>query len=237
MEDDSRYQSRQKAGVFCRVFYFFGATNSIGRIVVANRIACSRMVLVLRPTGGQKENTPIAKTKKPDLVRINDQIRVRQVRVIDEEGAQLGIMSPRDALREAEDRGLDLVEVAPQATPPVCRIMDYGRYRYEQKRRARESRKHQHTVSVKEIKYRPKIDTHDFETKTNHVRDFLKAGNKVRITVMFRGREMAHQEFGRQIIQRVIDETEDLCSGDNAANLAKMEGRNMSLVLAPAKQQ
>ncbi len=171
------------------------------------------------------------------MARINDQIRARQVRVVDEEGEQLGIMTPRDALREAEDRGLDLVEVAPQATPPVCRIMDYGKYRYEQKRRARESRKHQHTVSVKEIKYRPKIDTHDFETKTNHVRQFLKAGNKVRITVMFRGREMAHQEFGREIIQRVIDETADLCTGDNASNLAKMEGRNMSLMLTPAKQQ
>lgn len=159
------------------------------------------------------------------------------MRVIDEEGVQLGIMSPRDALREAENRGFDLVEVAPKATPPVCRIMDYGKYRYEQKRRARETRKHQTATAVKEIKYRPKIDTHDFDTKTNHVRDFLKEGNKVRITIMFRGREMAHPEFGREIIGRVIEATADLCSGENTASLAKMEGRNMSLMLTPAKQQ
>ena len=190
-----------------------------------------------RPTSGQQENTPIVKEKKDDLVRVNEQIRVRQVRVIDEAGVQLGIMSPRDALREAESRGFDLVEVAPKATPPVCRIMDYGKYRYEQKRRARESRKHQAATAVKEIKYRPKIDKHDFEFKTNHVREFLKEGNKVRITIMFRGREMAHPEFGKEIIQRVIEETADLCTGENSASLAKLEGRNMSLMLTPAKQQ
>ncbi|MFA7691752.1 MAG: translation initiation factor IF-3 [Candidatus Hydrogenedentales bacterium] len=168
------------------------------------------------------------------MVRINDQIRARQVRVIDEEGEQLGIMSPRDAIREAENRGYDLVEVAPKASPPVCRIMDYGKYRYEQKRRARESKKHQHTVSVKEIKYRPKIDKHDFDFKTNHVRDFLKDGNKVRITIMFRGREMAHQEFGREVLQRVVEATADLC-GDQDLSQLKMEGRNMSLMLTPGK--
>ena len=157
------------------------------------------------------------------------------MRVIDEEGEQLGIMSPRDAIREAENRGYDLVEVAPKASPPVCRIMDYGKYRYEQKRRARESKKHQHTVSVKEIKYRPKIDKHDFDFKTNHVREFLAEGNKVRITIMFRGREMAHQEFGREIIQRVVEATSDLCVGDHDTNHIKLEGRNMSLVLTPSK--
>ncbi|OQC05678.1 MAG: Translation initiation factor IF-3 [Candidatus Hydrogenedentes bacterium ADurb.Bin101] len=144
-------------------------------------------------------------------------------------------MTPRDALREAENRGFDLVEVAPKATPPVCRIMDYGKYRYEQKKRARESRKHQHTVSVKEIKYRPKIDKHDFDFKTNHVREFLAEGNKVRVTIMFRGRELAHQEFGREIIQRVIEATTDLCVGEYDAGQVKMEGRNMSLVLTPTK--
>lgn len=162
---------------------------------------------------------------------------MRQVRVVDEHGEQLGIMPPRDAIREADGRGLDLVEVAPKATPPVCRIMDYGKFRYEQKRRARESRKHQTATSVKEIKYRPKIDKHDFDTKTNHVRSFLQAGNKVRITIMFRGREMAHPEFGRRIIGQVIEATEDLCSGENSASLAKLEGRNMSLMLAPAKHR
>lgn len=155
--------------------------------------------------------------------------------MIDEEGTQMGIMSPRDALREAENRGFDLVEVAPKATPPVCRIMDYGKYRYEQKKRARESRKHQHTVTVKEIKYRPKIDKHDFDFKTEHVRQFLEEGNKVRVTIMFRGREMAHPEFGREIIQHVIEATRDLCTGEYDASHLPLEGRNMSLTLSPAK--
>ena len=180
---------------------------------------------------------PIARPIKrdEDLARINHQIRARQVRVVDEEGQQLGIMDPRDAIREAESRDLDLVEVAPKASPPVCRIMDYGKYRYEQKRRARESRKHQHTVSVKEIKYRPKIDKHDFDYKTNHVRQFLQEGNKVKITIMFRGREMAHPEFGRTILQRVVEATSDLCTGEYNTSGARLEGRNMSIVLQPAK--
>lgn len=158
------------------------------------------------------------------------------MRVIDEDSNQLGIMSPRDALREAEERGLDLVEVAPKATPPVCRIMDYGKYRYEQKRRVRESRKHQHTVSVKEIKYRPKIDKHDFEYKTNHVREFLQEGSKVKVTIMFRGREMAHPEFGREILRKVVEGTKDLCAEEHKVDSLAMEGRNMSLVLNPVKQ-
>ncbi len=144
-------------------------------------------------------------------------------------------MSPIDALREAEDRDLDLVEVAPQGKPPVCRIMDYGKYKYEQKRRARESRKNQHTVTMKEIKYRPKIDKHDFDYKTNHVREFLAAGNKVKITIMFRGRELAHPEFGRDILARVVEGTQDLCSGDYVTDRMRLEGRNMSMVLHPAK--
>lgn len=147
----------------------------------------------------------------------------------------MGIMRPEDALQEADERELDLVEVAPQANPPVCRIMDYGKYKYEQKRRIRESRKHQHTVSVKEVKYRPKIDTHDFDYKTNHVREFLSDGNKVKITIMFRGREMAHPEFGRDIIQKVVEATQDLCSGEYDASRLPLEGRNMSIVLTPSK--
>ncbi len=171
--------------------------------------------------------------EREDRVRINMQIRARQLRVVDEEGNQLGIMEPRDALREAESRELDLVEVAPKANPPVCRIMDYGKYRYEQKRRARESRKNQHTVQLKEIKYRPKIDTHDFDYKTSRVREFLLAGNKVKVTIMFRGRELAHPEFGHQILRRVVEATEDLTTGDYNARAQRLEGRNMTLVLQP----
>jgi len=166
---------------------------------------------------------------------VNHEIRVRQVRVIDENGEQLGIMSPYDAVREAEARELDLVEVAPKAIPPVCRIMDYGKFRYEQKKRARESKKHQHVVTVKEIKFRPKIDKHDFEYKAEHVREFLKEGNKVKVTVMFRGREMAHPEFGQELLKRVLEATKDLCVDEHNVDATRMEGRNMSLVLQPSK--
>jgi translation initiation factor IF-3 len=166
---------------------------------------------------------------------VNDQIRARQVRVIDEEGEQLGIMSPRDAVMEAEKRGFDLVEVAPQADPPVCRIMDYGKYRYQQSKRSKESRKHQHTITVKEIKYRPKIDDHDFDFKTNHVREFLKEGNKVKVTIMFRGREMAHPEFGKDILSRVVQATKDLAQDDQDMSRVRLEGRNMTIVLSPTK--
>ena len=168
-------------------------------------------------------------------VRVNERITARQVRVIDEEGVQLGIMTPQDAVVAAEQRSLDLVEVAPNAVPPVCRIMDYGKYKYQQSKRAKESRKHQHTVSVKEVKYRPKIDLHDFTYKTNHAREFLQEGNKVKITVMFRGREMAHPEFGREILARVIEATKDLCQDQLDPARAPLEGRNMSVVLSPTR--
>ena len=170
-----------------------------------------------------------------DRIRVNDRIRARQVRVIDDEGNQLGIMSPIDALREAEERGLDLVEVAPNASPPVCRILDYGKYKYQQSKRAKESRKHQHTITVKEVKYRPKIDIHDFEYKTNHVREFLQEGNKVKVTIMFRGRELAHPEFGHNILERVVEATKDLCQDEVNPKRTRLEGRNMSLVLSPTR--
>ena len=177
---------------------------------------------------------PIAKVDE-EKVRVNEMIRARQIRVIDEEGNQLGIMSPMDALREAEERGLDLVEVASKAAPPVCRIMDYGKYRYQQSKRAKESRKHQHTITVKEIKYRPKIDIHDFETKTNHVRTFLQEGDKVKVTIMFRGRELAHPEFGRDLLARIMEATKDLCQEQHNVATARLEGRNMSLTLSPTR--
>ncbi len=152
---------------------------------------------------------------------------------MDDDGNQLGIMNPKDALREAEDRGLDLVEVAPKAKPPVCRIIDYGKYQYTQSKRAKHARKHQHQIHVKEIKYRPKIDPHDFDFKTNHVREFLQEGNKVKITIMFRGREMAHPEQGQELLQRVVEATKDLAQPDHEAKASRLEGRNMSMVLSP----
>lgn len=162
-------------------------------------------------------------------------IRARQVRVVGDHGDQLGIMTPEDALQMAEAKGLDLVEVAPKADPPVCRILDYGKYRYQQSKRLKESKKHQHVIIVKEIKYRPKTGDHDFEYKTNHVKEFLKEGNKVKITIMFRGREMAHPEFGREILQRVLKDVQELCQEVPDAQYTRLEGRNMSLVLTPTK--
>jgi translation initiation factor IF-3 len=209
-----------------------------GSCFCAGRATCARRGARRVQPGLVPEGDPhiaTLKKDKEDAIRVNDQIRARQVRVIDENGEQLGILAPRDAWREAEQRGFDLVEVAPKATPPVCRIMDYGKYRYEQKRRARESRKHQHVVTVKEIKFRPKIDEHDFETKKNHVRDFLAEGNKVKVTIMFRGREVAHPEFGRRILVKVVENTADLITGEYRPEDSRLEGRNMSLVLHPVK--
>lgn len=162
-------------------------------------------------------------------------IRAPQIRVVDEAGEQLGIMSPEDALRDAEAKGLDLVEVAPNAQPPVCRMIDYGKYRYQQSKRQKEAKKHQHVIIVKEIKYRPKISEHDFDFKTNHVKEFLQAGNKVKLTIMFRGREMAHPEFGRELLGRVIEDVKEYVQDQPDMKYARLEGRNMSVVLSPAK--
>ena len=141
-------------------------------------------------------------------------------------------MKPGEALQLAEERGLDLVEVAPGAKPPVCRIIDYGKYRYEQRKRAQEAKKHQKTVQVKEVKFRPKIDEHDFEFKKNHCVRFLKEENKVKATVMFRGREVTHAEIGEQILRRLFDELNDLASVERAP---KLEGRTMTMILCPKK--
>ncbi len=141
-------------------------------------------------------------------------------------------MKPGEALQLAEERGLDLVEVAPGAKPPVCRIIDYGKYRYEQRKRAQEAKKHQKTVQVKEVKFRPKIDQHDFEFKKNHCVRFLKEENKVKATVMFRGREVTHAEIGEQILRRLFEELNDLASVERAP---KLEGRTMTMILCPKK--
>jgi translation initiation factor IF-3 len=182
----------------------------------------------------KQEVLGIAKPQE-DRTRINEQIRVPQVRVIDDDGEQLGIMKPEEALKEAEAKGLDLVEVAPNANPPVCRYIDYGKFRYQQSKRLKEARKKQHVISLKEIKYRPKISDHDFDFKTNHVKEFLEAGNKVKLTIMFRGREMAHPEFGKEILQRVLDEVADMATDIPDLTRTRLEGRNMTVVISPAK--
>lgn len=164
---------------------------------------------------------------------MNHQIRAREIRVIDEDGNQLGIMDPRHGISAALESGLDLVEVAPMAKPPVCRIMDYGKYRYEQSKRAQEAKKHQKTIQVKEVKFRPKIDEHDFRFKKNHIIRFLKEENKVKATVMFRGREVTHAEIGEQILRRLLDELDDIATVERKP---KLEGHTMTMILCPKKQ-
>ncbi|HVF76590.1 MAG TPA: translation initiation factor IF-3 [Acidimicrobiales bacterium] len=165
--------------------------------------------------------------------RINERIRAREVRLVDAEGKQLGIKPLPEALHIARDADLDLVEVAPMANPPVCRIMDYGRFKYENEQRAKESRRKTTNVSIKEMKYRPKIGQGDFDTKTRQVAKFLGQGHKVKITIMFRGREMSHQELGLKILNRVAEEVGTVAKVEAAP---KVDGRNMIMVLAPDKR-
>ena len=150
------------------------------------------------------------------------------------DGSQIGVVPTQEALRQAQDLDLDLVEVAPQADPPVCRIMDYGKYKYERDIRQKEARKKQSRVEVKEIKFRPKIDRHDYATKRGHVERFLRAGAKVKITIMFRGREMAHTDLGRKILDQLVSELGDSIVVDA---MPKQEGRNMIMVIGPTKKQ
>lgn len=165
-------------------------------------------------------------------LRINDRIRVPRVRVVSAEGEQVGILETKDALEMAEEQDLDLVEVAPQADPPVCRIMDYGKYKYEQDVKQRESRKKQTNVVVKEMKMRPKIDRHDYETKKGHVIRFLRQGAKVKVTIMFRGRETARAELGYRLLEKLSEDVVDIAKVDTPARL---DGRNMTMVLGPHK--
>jgi len=149
------------------------------------------------------------------------------------DGSQLGIFETPDAQRIADDQNLDLVEVAPNGDPPVCRIMDYGKFKYEEDIKAKKARKHQATVQIKEIKFRPKIDTHDYETKKKHVVRFLDAGAKVKVTIMFRGREMVHAERGLAILERLAEDVKDLATIENQP---KLEGRNMHMLIQPIKK-
>jgi len=152
------------------------------------------------------------------------------VRLIGPEGEQIGILPTKEALERAETLGLDLVEVSPNSRPPVCRIMDFGKYKYELSKKDRQAKKRQHSFQLKEMRFRPKIDEHDFEFKTKHVRNFLESGSKVRVYVMFRGREMAYQEYGRKVLDRVAEELKDIATVESAP---KMEGRNMNMLVAP----
>jgi translation initiation factor IF-3 len=167
------------------------------------------------------------------MTRINDRIRVPEVRLIDENGEQVGVIPTAQALDRARDRDLDLVEIAPTAKPPVVRILDYSKYKYEQEQRRKAARKHQQQVTIREMKLRPKIATHDYETKKGHILRFLRDQNKVKVTIMFRGREQAHPERGEALLRKLAGEVAELATIEQEPN---QEGRNMTMMLAPVKQ-
>lgn len=167
-----------------------------------------------------------------DTTRINERIRVPEVRLIDDEGQQVGILKTPDALRYAQERDLDLVEVAPEARPPVCRVLDYSKYKYEQAQKQKAARKHQQQITIREIKFRPKIAQNDYDTKKGHVTRFLKHKDKVKITIMFRGREVTHPERGVMLLERLAEELAELAVVEQRPI---QDGRNMTMMLGPSK--
>src|SRR3954471_15251294 len=188
--------------------------------VAAHGFSASWLVNQLQPTGGHISTEP----------RINDRIRVPEVRLVGPAGEQVGIVRIEDALRLARESELDLVEVAPMARPPVAKLMDYGKFKYENAQKARESRRNQTNTVIKEMKLRPKIDPHDYDTKKGHVVRFLKAGDKVKVTIMFRGREKSRPELGFKLLQRLAEDVIDL---GHIETPARQDGRNMTMVMAP----
>jgi translation initiation factor IF-3 len=165
-----------------------------------------------------------------DGPRVNEEIRVPQVRLIDQEGEMLGVMAARDALMRAYDAGLDLLEISPNAIPPVVKILDYGKYKYEQQKKANEARKKQKTVEIKEIKVRPNIDDHDYDVKMRAMKSFIGEGDKVKVTLRFRGREMAHQDLGIKVLERIRQELGETIKVEQ---MPRLENRQMIMVLAP----
>ncbi len=161
---------------------------------------------------------------------INEEIRDKEVRVVGDDGAQLGILSVKDAQKLAYEKNMDLVKIAPQASPPVCRIMDYGKYKFDLAKKEKEAKKNQKVVNIKEVRLSPSIDDHDFNTKLNHAKKFLEAGDKVKVTLRFRGREMAHSELGRKLLARFTEAAADV---GNVEKLPKLEGRSMIMFLSP----
>jgi translation initiation factor IF-3 len=190
------------------------------------RMPALRVLLLVCITGGD--------TIATNEQRLNEDITAGEVRLIGVDGSQLGIFGIEAAQRVADEQGLDLVEIAPEAKPPVCRVMDYGKFKYEQAIKAKQSRKNQTRVEIKEMKFRPKIDTGDYETKKKHILRFLAAGAKVKVTIMFRGREMAHPELGLNILEKLA---EDLKGEAAIENQPKLEGRNMFMLIAPLKKK
>lgn len=163
---------------------------------------------------------------------MNRQIRVPEILLIDENGEKIGIVPPEEGVERAEEAGLDLVEISPKATPPVCKIMDFGKFKYEQQKKAAEAKKKQKIIEIKEVKFRPNIDDHDYDVKMRSVTKFLGEGDKVKVTLRFRGREMAHQDLGRDLLQKVAGDIETL---GKVEAMPRLEGRQMTMIIAPAK--
>jgi translation initiation factor IF-3 len=171
---------------------------------------------------------------KEKRIRVNEEIWSHQIRVVDSDGKQLGLMSPKEAIEIASQRGLDLVEIVPNATPPVCKIIDYGKFRYEQQKREKMQRKHQQVAQIKEIRLHPNIDDHDFEFKARHAKEFIEDGHKVKVSVVFKGREIAYQEFGKEILNRMRERLSEVAKVDQEAH---MEGRNMIMFFVPDRSK
>lgn len=176
----------------------------------------------------ENNNAPV---REEDGPRINEGIRAKQVRLIDEAGENRGIVSISEALRLADDAGLDLIEISPQANPPVCKILDYGKYKYEVQKRKNEAKKNQKVVNIKELKIRPAIDTHDYEVKLKQAKKFLSQGDKVKFTMRFKGREMSANDLGKDILNKLVEDLEMVAKVDSAP---KLEGRQMTMMLSPA---
>ncbi|PZX18335.1 translation initiation factor IF-3 [Palleronia aestuarii] len=183
----------------------------------------------MTPIARRPHNAPPVRDTGP---RVNDRIRAPEIRLIGADGDNVGVVSPSRALQLAEEAGLDLVEISPNASPPVCKIMDFGKFKYEQQKRESEARKKQKTIEVKEVKFRPNTDTHDYDVKMRNVFKFLENGDKVKITLRFRGREMAHQNLGRDLLERVAEDTKEL---GKVENFPKMEGRQMVMMIGPTR--
>ncbi|MGE4192922.1 MAG: translation initiation factor IF-3 [Pseudodesulfovibrio sp.] len=171
--------------------------------------------------------------KREDLVRRNERIRIPKVRVVDDDGEQLGVMATRDALDRAREKGLDLVEVAPNADPPVCKIMDYGKFKYQQQKKLQEAKKKQTVIKIKEVKFRPKTDEHDYQTKLKQIVKFLEGGDRCKVTIFFRGREIVHKDRGLLMLERVVEDTQDMAKVESRP---VAEGRTMTMMLAPVKK-
>ena len=202
-----------------------------------NRLeSCAASDYRARPYPGNPQEAPIARRphnappQRDTGPRINDRIRAPEIRLIGADGENVGVVTPARALVMAEEAGLDLVEISPNAEPPVCKIMDFGKYKYEQQKRESEARKKQKIIEVKEVKFRPGTDTHDYEVKMRSVLKFLEKGDKVKITLRFRGREMAHQDLGRDLLHRVAEDVKD---HGKVENMPKMEGRQMTMMIGP----